>query len=125
MNTMDERKGERLKRMKSITLSILEPGIRRIIGEEIKVLIGDNEDFLDAIAEIDEKYMKRPVRAKRGDVEIQSIMQFIWDPVNDVIFDDVGIESRDRERNWIPLKRELHVDIPDGTTVLITPEAGC
>ncbi len=125
MNTMDERKGERLKRMKSTTLSILEPGIRRIIGEEIKVLIGDNEDFLDAIAEIDEKYMKRPVRAKRGDVEIQSIMQFIWDPVNDVIFDDVGIESRDRERNWIPLKRELHVDIPDGTTVLITPEAGC
>ena len=111
--------------MKNITISILEPGIQRILGTKVRVSVKNGGDFLDAVAELDNDYMKRPVRAKRGESELRSILQFIWDPARDVIFDDVGIESRDKENTWIPLKRDVHASIPDGTSILITPDAGC
>ncbi|MHA1793600.1 MAG: hypothetical protein ACTSVI_13225 [Promethearchaeota archaeon] len=111
--------------MKTIIISILDPDLRRVLGEDIKVDINDDDDFLDAVAKLDESYMKMPIKAKRGDTVFKSILRFIWDAENNQIYDDVGIEARDQDNNWIPVKNDPFVTLPGNTTVLISPEAGC
>ena len=112
-------------KMKKITISILDPSIKRILGGNVEVTIDDDGDFLDAIAKLDEHYWKKPFRAKRGEIEIVSILQFIWDARENKIFDDVGIESRDASNKWLPVKENPFMSLPNGTTLLVTPDAGC
>ncbi|MHA1715794.1 MAG: hypothetical protein ACTSXP_09120 [Promethearchaeota archaeon] len=87
--------------------------------------IDDDGDFLDAIAELDKIYWKKPFRAKRGKTIITSILQFIWDAKKNCIYDDVGIEARDEGNRWLPVKNDPFTELPTRSVILITPDAGC
>ncbi|MBN2149932.1 MAG: hypothetical protein JW839_00670 [Candidatus Lokiarchaeota archaeon] len=80
---------------------------------------------MDVLARIDESYMKQPIKAKRGNSTIKSILQMAWNARTNEIFEDIGIEARDGAQNWLPLRNEPLTKVPDGSTILITPDPGC
>ena len=111
--------------MKKVTISIIDPSLNRVLGEDFPVQVPDDGDFLDAIAEIDKGYLKNPIKAKRSDVTIHSVLQLVWNASKNAIFDDVGIEARDPDKEWLPVKENPFLDLPDGTSIITTPDIGC
>ena len=111
--------------MKQVKVSILDPALRPFIPDETQVTVDDGADFIDVLARIDETYMKRPIKAKRGSVIIRSILQLVWNARTNEIFEDIGIEARDGSQGWLPLRGNPLSNLPDTSTILITPDPGC
>ncbi|MHA1682069.1 MAG: hypothetical protein ACTSUE_14115 [Promethearchaeota archaeon] len=106
-------------------VSILEPSIKRILGDDIEVELHDDDDFIDAVAAVDKIYLNGPIKAKRGSNVINSLLQLIWNSAENEIYDDVGIEGRDDGNRWLSIKNNPFQAIPGNSIVFITPDAGC
>lgn len=111
--------------MKKVKISILDPALRPFIPDDTQVMVDDDADFIDILARIDETYMKRTIKAKRGAAIIRSILQLVWNARTNEIFEDIGIEARDSSRGWLPLRNFPQSNVPDNSTILITPDPGC
>nr|MDO8117393.1 hypothetical protein [Candidatus Sigynarchaeota archaeon] len=111
--------------MKHVKISILDPALRPFIPDDSVITVDDDADFVDVLARIDESYMKRPIKAKRGNSVIRSILQLTWNARTNEIFEDIGIEARDSMQNWLPLRGNPLSNVPDNSTILITPDPGC
>ena len=111
--------------MKQIIVCFLDRSLSRILNEDIQVNVRKNGDFLDVLAGLDNIYLRKPFKAKRGNTIVKSIMQLVWDARNGKIYEDIGIESRDPENNWIPILNDPYLAIPNETRILITPDPGC
>jgi len=69
--------------------------------------------------------MNNLVKAKRGNSVIRSILQLIWNARTNEIFEDIGIEARDGLQTWLPIRSDPLFKVPDGSTILMTPDPGC
>ncbi|MEX2680302.1 MAG: hypothetical protein Q6373_001765 [Candidatus Sigynarchaeota archaeon] len=111
--------------MKTVKVSFLDRALRQVIKDDTPCEVDDNADVLDVLARIDEDYMKRTIKAKRGQVVVRSIMQLVWNARDGTFFEDVGIEGRDPARNWVPCRTDPLAPLPDGTSIWITTDPGC
>ena len=113
------------EKTKQVKISILDTALRHAIPDDTQVTVDDDADFVDILARIDETYMKRSIKAKRGNTVIRSILQFTWNARTNEIFEDIGIEARDKDQNWLSLRTEPLSKVANGSTILITPDPGC
>lgn len=111
--------------MKTVTVSFLDPSFRRVLGEASTVQVNDDGDFLDVMAAMDAIYMKSPVRVKRGNVEVSSILKLVWNAGEGRVYQDIGIEARDAARRWVPVMADPLAPLPGGSTILVSPDPGC
>ena len=103
---------------------MLDPGLRRTIPDDTKLLVSDDADFLDVIARLDETYLHGK-KARRGKVEIPSILQLIWNAKDGAVYEDIGIEGRGPDNEWLPIRENPAGLVPDGSNILVTPDPGC
>ncbi|MBD3186552.1 hypothetical protein GF325_06980 [Candidatus Bathyarchaeota archaeon] len=106
-------------------MSVMEPGLQRVMGADAKISIPDSGDVLDAIAALDEKYFKKTVKAKRGNTIIQSIMHLAWNAACNAFHDDLGVQARSNNGTWLPIRENPFMEIPTGSRVTLIPDAGC
>ncbi len=111
--------------MKKVKVSFFDRDLRQVIKDDTSYDVDDGADFLDVLACIDEKYMKGTIKAKRGQITIQSILQLVWNARDGTVFEDIGLEGRDPSRDWVPLRTEPLAPVPDGTSISITTDPGC
>lgn len=51
---------------------------------------------------------------------IHSYLQLIWDPENDVIYEDCGIDAYGPNREYLPLRDDINFSLyPDSSITLI------
>lgn len=110
--------------MKQITLSILHPDIFRVTTDAITVTVDDNADVVQVIAAADKIFLK----LSKGLFPVENLtnfLQFVWDVKAWNFFVDVGIEARDPNKEWIPLRDDPNLNLPSGSDIKLNPDAGC
>ena len=110
--------------MKEITISILHPDIFKITKDPITVHVADDADVVQVIAAADEIFAK----IAKGSFPIENLsnlLQLVWDIKSWNFFVDVGVEVRDRNKTWLPLRDNPTLILPAGTDVKLNPDAGC
>ncbi len=110
--------------MKTITLHFLHPEIMQFYKEPIQVTVDDDADVVHAIAAGDQ-VLAQKLKGKFPLAEVSSFLQLVWDPIKWNFFEDVGIDARDAEKTWIPLRDDPTIVLPPGSDVKINPDAGC
>lgn len=111
--------------MKTVKITFMDKAIRRVIPDDTPYNVDDAADFFDVLARIDEIYMKGPIKAKRGETVVRSILQLVWNARNREVYEDIGLEARDPAQNWVPVRTEPSLLVPDGTSIMITTDPGC
>ena len=110
--------------MKEITISILQHEIMELVKEPFKVLVEDDADIVKTLAAVDQFF----TTLYKGNFPIQnvsSILQLVWNPRIWNFYEDMGLEIRDQDGNWIPLRGDPTFILPSGTDIKLTPDAGC
>ncbi|NVM27707.1 MAG: hypothetical protein HWN65_02605 [Candidatus Helarchaeota archaeon] len=110
--------------MKTITLHFLHPHVMEIHRDPIDVTVDNDADVIQAIAAGD-RFLTQKHKGKFPLEGISSFLQLVWDPNEWTFFEDVGIEARDAEKAFIPLRDDPTVVLPPGSDVKINPDAGC
>ncbi|MFX1294559.1 MAG: hypothetical protein ACFFD2_06875 [Promethearchaeota archaeon] len=110
--------------MKEISISVLASEIMELAKEPIKVTIDDNADFVQAMAAADLLFAKLhggtfPIKT------ISSLLQLVFDLRTWNFYEDMGIECRTSDGGWIALRDTPNLNLPPGTDIKLTPDAGC
>jgi len=115
-----------------ITIGLLEQ-FRKYVGNPREMKVPDTATVLDLIALLDQEYVQKTQndnndhRADFMDEDLQTLMQLLWDPTTQRFYDDVGIEARTAPpaSDALPIETEWNLIIPDGSWLVLTPNAGC
>ena len=54
-----------------------------------------------------------------------SLISLLYNPETDEFYGDIGIEARDQDKKWLPIIKDLSLNIPDKSFIYLTPDAGC
>ncbi|MCP4762981.1 MAG: hypothetical protein GY870_14475 [archaeon] len=95
--------------------------------------VSDEANILEIISMLDKELYKVVSEKKILDSNdfigenMKSLLQVIWNPVDQSIYEDVGVEARTAppESSFIPLKKKWNEEIPDGAWIVLTPDIGC
>ena len=110
--------------MKNITLTILHDKIMKF-KDEFHVQISDNGSTIDAIAAAD-KQLFEILKGKPFPIKVlNNMLQLLWNPKNGEFYVDLGIDARDENQNWLPVADDPQYNLPDNSSVFLTPDAGC
>ena len=110
--------------MKSIVLSVLHSKILKI-KDKFKVEISDDGNAIDAIAAAD-RQLKEILKGKPFPIKIlNNLLQLLWNPKSGEFYVDLGIDARDSNKEWLPLADNPFFTLPDGSSIFLTPDAGC
>ena len=120
-----------METLKQIYVSIGDPTIAKVIASPVLVEIRNDGDFVEAIAGFDILYFQQ-LRAKGlrnkylvKDRGARTILHMIWNPQDDSLYPNIGLEARGPDGEWIPLKANLYVPLPQGASIRVTVDAGC
>jgi len=110
--------------LKSIKLCVLHHKILRV-KDEFHVQIPDDGSVIDAIAAAD-RQLRDILKGKPFPIEIlNNLLQLLWNPKSGQFYIDLGIDARDSENNWLPITDNPFYNIPDNSSIFLTPDAGC
>ncbi|HME51697.1 MAG TPA: hypothetical protein VKM55_05730 [Candidatus Lokiarchaeia archaeon] len=117
--------------IKQIYVAIGDPSIAKVLSSPVMVEIGDDGDFVEAIACFDIRYFQQ-LRTKglrnqylAKDRGAQTILHLIWNPQEDSLYPNMGLEARGPNGEWLPLKANLYVPLPQDASIRVTVDAGC
>jgi hypothetical protein len=87
--------------------------------------------LVEAIAAFDQSFFRsskeNPACRKRvlEEREVQSLLHMLWNPRQNALYPNIGLEARGPQMKWIPLKENLDEVLPPDSAVIITVDAGC
>ena len=110
--------------MKTVELAILNSEILKYI-DSMFLSVEDNADVIDILAAGDREFFKM-LGDKPFPIDVfKNLLQLIYNPETDEFYSDIGVEARDKDKNWIPIVKDLSANIPDNSFIYLTPDAGC
>ena len=110
--------------MKQILLSILHPNLTKILKEPLTVTIEDDDDIVKTIIAADKLF----ARIHKGPFPIEniySLLQLLWNFRTESFYEDIGIDARTPEGEWLPLRDTPLIDLPPNSDIKLNPDAGC
>ena len=110
--------------MKTITLSILHPNFSKALKDPLKVTVEDKADIISTLIAADKSFAqihKGPFPIEK----ISSLLQLLWNFRTQGFYEDIGIEARTPEGEWLPLRDTPLIDLPSGSDIKLNPDAGC
>lgn len=93
--------------------------------------ISDTGDLMEAVAAFDRKFFQsskgNPIGRKKvlADREVQSLLQLVWNPKQNTLYPNIGLEARGPQMNWLPLKENMDQALPPDSSITITIDGGC
>lgn len=110
--------------MKQIVLSILHPSLTKILKEPLMVKVEDNADIVKTIIAADKLFAQ--IHKDPFPIEnIYSLLQLLWDFRTESFYEDIGIDARTPEGEWLPLRDTPLINLPPDSDVKLNPDAGC
>jgi hypothetical protein len=117
--------------IKQIHISILDPAVDKILASPQIVEISDNGDLIEAIAAFDRKFFdhskENPISRQKilDEREAKSLLHMLWNPRQNALYPNIGLEARGPQMKWIPLKDNMDLTLPPDSSIIITVDAGC
>ncbi len=112
-------------------MTILDPAIEKILPSPQTVEISDTGDLIEAIAAFDRKFFEQSMTNLAGRKKVldgreaRSILHLLWNPQQNALYPNMGLEARGPQMNWLPLKENLEQVLPPDSSITITIDAGC
>ncbi|OLS12056.1 MAG: hypothetical protein RBG13Loki_4313 [Promethearchaeota archaeon CR_4] len=93
--------------------------------------IGDTGGLLEAIAAFDKLFLTKynehlPLR--RVFIEgrdARSVLHLVWDPRQNILYPNIGLDARGPQQEWLPLKENIDRSLPSNSSIMVTIDAGC
>ncbi len=110
---------------------MLDPAVDKILHSPQTVEISDSGDLVEAIAAFDRRFFEHSKTNLAGrkkilvDREVQSLLHMLWNPRQNALYPNIGLEARGPQMNWLPLKANLDLTLPPDSSIVITIDAGC
>ncbi len=93
--------------------------------------ISDTGDLIEAIAAFDRKFFQSSKDNTTGrkklldEREAISLLHMIWNPQQNTLYPNIGLEARGPQMKWLPLKDNPEQVLPPDSSITITIDAGC
>ncbi len=103
----------------------------KILPSPQTVEISDTGDLIEAVAAFDRKFFQSSKENSIGrkklleEREVQSLLHLVWNPQQNSLYPNIGLEARGPQMNWLPLKENLEQVLPPDSSITITIDAGC
>ncbi len=119
-------------KIKKITFKISLPikGLQK--GREYVVSVPDNATFVESLAMVDKFVAEHPSESifPLYDGYIHNFIQLMWNPEENVIYDDVGVfpYGPDEEglcRRFMPIKEDIDFNLYPDSVIDLQPDSGC
>jgi len=110
--------------MKEILLSVLHTSLTNILKEPLMVTVKDDADIVQTLIAADKLF----AQIHKGPFPIEnihSLLQLLWDFQTKGFYEDVGIDARTPEGEWLPLRDTPLMELPSGSDIKLNPDAGC
>jgi hypothetical protein len=117
--------------MKQIYVWVIEPGIEKVLQSPQIVHIGDTGGLIEAIAAFDKQFLTNSKNRLplRGTIiegrDARSILHLIWDPHQNILYPNIGLEARGPRQEWFSLKKNIDRSLPADSSIMVTIDAGC
>jgi len=109
--------------MKRITLIIRQTEISKIFPNGLRVLLEDNASTLDAIKTVDNEIKKKcgsfPVK------KYASLLQMVYNSRENRFYKQVAIQAHVSSKEFLNIRENPKLSIPDGTVIILIPHGGC
>ena len=105
--------------------------MEKILPSPQDVEISDTGDLIEAIAGFDRRFFQSSTENPAGrkklleEREVQSLLHLVWNPQQNAIYPNIGLEARGPQMRWLPLKEDLEQVLPPDSSITITIDAGC
>jgi hypothetical protein len=110
--------------MKKITISILHPNFTKTLSDPIQVTVEENADIIGTLIAADKSFAR--IHKETFPIEnMSSLLQLIWNFRTQGFYEDIGIEARTPQGEWLPLRDTPLINIPAGSDIKLNPDAGC
>lgn len=103
-------------------MTIFGPEKKLANGVGYEIELKDDGTIIDALATIDKEAIQNPEKSLFPMYKglIQSYLQLIWDPQNDVIYEDCASNAYGPNKEFIPLQDDISFNIyPNSDITLI------
>ncbi len=109
-------------KIKKISLKIQDPSINKIAGNEFEVVIHEKGNIIDAIHEVD-----KIIRSKGRfpSKHYFSILHCVYNPIEDRFYEQTGINGYTAKREFLDIRNNPELELPDGAIIILLPEGGC
>ena len=95
------------------------------IKDEFNVQIPDDGSTVDAIAAADRELFEI-LKDKPFPIQVlNNMLQLLWNPKTGEFYIDLGIDARDENKSWLPVANDPLYNLPNNSSVFLTPDAGC
>jgi hypothetical protein len=120
--------------VKKIKISIGQLGkFKEIINTPKTYLVHDRSNIIELIALLDQDFqnVSIPTEITKNPIflykEVTFLLQLLWNPELERFYNDVGVEARTSfpESKAIPIDTNWRMNIPDGSWIILTPDATC
>ena len=120
---------EIIKKIK-FNISINLSGLTK--GKKFIVHLEDKGNILDALAMVDRQDMRNPKDSifPIFDGYIHNYLHLFWDPVQNVIYDDVGMMAYGPDENglmrkFMPIRDNIEFNLYPNSVIDLQPDSGC
>jgi hypothetical protein len=109
--------------MKTINLIVRQTEISKVFPSGLHLEVDDCASVLDVIRVADVKMKERcekfPVR------EFTSLFQMVYHPHEDRFYRQVAVQAHARQNQFLNVRENPKMPLPDETTIILIPEGGC
>ena len=119
-------------KIKKIAFKISIPLSGLSKGKDFIVNVEDDTTFIQALAMVDKYVFDHPEKSIFPIFKgyIHNYLQLIWNPVENVIYDDIGLSPYGPDKNGImrrfmPLRDNIEFNLYPDSVIDIQPDSGC
>ncbi len=128
------RKNKEVKKLKSIRFTIAQLNNFRLFVKTPRIVkVPEEANVVDLILLLDQEYHTMILNDGKDhaidflDAKIKSLLQLLWNPMEEKFYDDVGIKARTAppESEALPIELDWRYVLPNNSWIVLTPDAGC
>lgn len=108
--------------MKRVLLYIQQYSINKLIGNELELLLHDNANVIDAIAEVDSVILSK---GKFPSNYYHSLLHWMYNPVEERFYKQVSIIAYIGPGRFLNLRENPKMSLPEGLIIHVNPEGPC
>jgi len=109
--------------MKRVNLIVRQPDVSRIFPNSFQFSLEDDASFIDVLRMADEEIRKKceTFPAKK----YKSLLHMVYHPYENRFYKQVAIQANTSSLQFLNVRENPLMPLPNGTTVILIPHGGC
>ncbi len=111
---------------KKVKVIVYQEEINKLANNEFELFIPLEATVIDAIIEVDKTISAKDIfPIKKPEIEYQSLLHMTYNPLEKRMYHHILMQAFTESENWINVKYDPKIKLPDGTTVKIILKTIC